>query len=269
MNNDRRKINDRRKVAADTPSKSLDEANPASSSHSMTQCTEIIAKLDSAANPEALEEKLLDVTKPYGVEQIVLGVLQTPRPNVDERGMPFQRHWRLCLLSGTCPSGDDNAQLSQKCINAGASIRTNYHFIRKSSASTESDLVASKCNIYSLLPGIAFPLISIDGQRYGVVFFGKELPAANDDIEMLAFIGNFVFAKILKIGKNIRGNMLTARQTDVLRWASEGKTDEEISKILSISRYTVDKYIRQAKIALNATNRTAAIVLALRYGLIS
>jgi DNA-binding CsgD family transcriptional regulator len=268
MTNDRRKINDRRKVGSDTLPMTLDEPDSASSSHSMKQCAKVVAILDSAADPEAMGEKLLEVTKSLGVEQIILGVLQDPQPNVDERGTPFQRHWRLCLLSSNCPADDDNAKLSPTCINAGGSIHANYHFIRKASATAGPAQAALNCNVYSLLPGIAFPLISIDKQRYGIVFFGKELPVGNDDIEMLAFIGNFAFAKILKIDNNINENMLTVRQTEVLRLASEGKTDEEISKILSISRYTVDKYIRQAKVALNATNRTAAIVLALRYGLI-
>ena len=62
---------------------------------------------------------------------------------------------------------------------------------------------------------------------------------------------------------------LTDRQIEVLSWAAEGKTDQEIAMILGLSDHTIDKYMRQVREALGAVNRTAAIVVAMRRGLIA
>jgi LuxR family quorum sensing-dependent transcriptional regulator len=53
-----------------------------------------------------------------------------------------------------------------------------------------------------------------------------------------------------------------------LLWASEGKTDWEISVILGISRPTVTKHLLSARQKLNAVNRAHLIGEALRNKLI-
>jgi DNA-binding CsgD family transcriptional regulator len=54
-----------------------------------------------------------------------------------------------------------------------------------------------------------------------------------------------------------------------MRWVAAGKTDDEIGEILTISRETVTTHVENAKIKLNATRRTYAVVQALRFGEIS
>jgi DNA-binding CsgD family transcriptional regulator len=61
---------------------------------------------------------------------------------------------------------------------------------------------------------------------------------------------------------------LTPREYEVLRWASEGKTSQEISTILGISPKTVNLHADNSINKLNAANRTNAVVRAIRLGLI-
>ncbi|MBO6918479.1 MAG: helix-turn-helix transcriptional regulator [Rhizobiaceae bacterium] len=61
---------------------------------------------------------------------------------------------------------------------------------------------------------------------------------------------------------------LTPREHEVLRWASEGKTSQEISTILGISPKTVNLHADNSINKLNAANRTNAVVRAIRLGLI-
>lgn len=61
---------------------------------------------------------------------------------------------------------------------------------------------------------------------------------------------------------------LTPREHEVLRWASEGKTSQEISTILGISPKTVNLHADNSINKLNAANRTNAVVRAIRMGLI-
>jgi LuxR family quorum sensing-dependent transcriptional regulator len=58
--------------------------------------------------------------------------------------------------------------------------------------------------------------------------------------------------------------ILTPREREVLRWTASGKSSWEIGMILSISERTVNAHITSAMKKLNAANRTAAVVNALR-----
>lgn len=51
---------------------------------------------------------------------------------------------------------------------------------------------------------------------------------------------------------------LTRRETDVLRWVAEGKTNAEIGIILDMSRRTVQKHLEHIFEKLGVETRTAA-----------
>jgi DNA-binding CsgD family transcriptional regulator len=61
---------------------------------------------------------------------------------------------------------------------------------------------------------------------------------------------------------------LTPRESEALWWAAQGKAAWEIGKILGIGKRTVDEHIQTAIRKLGAANRTQAVAIALREGLI-
>ncbi|MDF3834846.1 autoinducer binding domain-containing protein [Cupriavidus basilensis] len=61
---------------------------------------------------------------------------------------------------------------------------------------------------------------------------------------------------------------LTRRETEVLRWAADGKTSGEIASILKVSVDTVNFHIKNAVHKMNATNKTGAVVRAAMLGLL-
>jgi LuxR family quorum sensing-dependent transcriptional regulator len=61
---------------------------------------------------------------------------------------------------------------------------------------------------------------------------------------------------------------LTSREKEVLRWAANGKSAWEIGEILDIAKRTVDEHVQTAIRKLSAANRTHAVALALRDGII-
>jgi DNA-binding NarL/FixJ family response regulator len=56
---------------------------------------------------------------------------------------------------------------------------------------------------------------------------------------------------------------LTARETEVLSWIAQGKTNHEIGVILSASTGTICKHVEHILCKLDVKNRTAAAVIAL------
>lgn len=61
---------------------------------------------------------------------------------------------------------------------------------------------------------------------------------------------------------------LSERERECLRWVAEGKTTEDIALILGVSGNTVNKYIVSSIQKLSAGNRTMAVAMAIRTGLI-
>ncbi len=56
---------------------------------------------------------------------------------------------------------------------------------------------------------------------------------------------------------------LTTRQKEVLKWASEGKSNFEVSQILNLSEHTIKKHLIGSREALGAKNTAHAISIAI------
>jgi DNA-binding CsgD family transcriptional regulator len=61
---------------------------------------------------------------------------------------------------------------------------------------------------------------------------------------------------------------LTPREREVLLWAARGKSNWDISQILSVSESAVNFHITNAMRKLDATGRVMAVLKAIRHGLI-
>jgi DNA-binding CsgD family transcriptional regulator len=60
---------------------------------------------------------------------------------------------------------------------------------------------------------------------------------------------------------NLRRLGLTGRESEVLLWVAQGKTNEEIACILGGSRRTIDKHVENLLIKLKLANRAGAVLL--------
>jgi LuxR family transcriptional regulator, quorum-sensing system regulator BjaR1 len=61
---------------------------------------------------------------------------------------------------------------------------------------------------------------------------------------------------------------LTPREREVLAWVARGKSASEIGEILHITKRTVDEHVQTAARKLGAMNRTHAVAIAIRDGII-
>jgi DNA-binding CsgD family transcriptional regulator len=62
---------------------------------------------------------------------------------------------------------------------------------------------------------------------------------------------------------------LTPREAEVLRLAADGATSEEIAAALHLTEHTVKSHLKRIQGKLGARNRTHAVAVALRSGLIT
>jgi DNA-binding NarL/FixJ family response regulator len=62
---------------------------------------------------------------------------------------------------------------------------------------------------------------------------------------------------------------LTKRQLDILSCLAQGMSNREIADTLHISENTVKTHLKAVMLELSCTNRTAAVVLAEKMGLLT
>ncbi|HZA60321.1 MAG TPA: helix-turn-helix transcriptional regulator [Actinomycetota bacterium] len=63
-------------------------------------------------------------------------------------------------------------------------------------------------------------------------------------------------------------DVLTPRQRDVLTHVADGRTTDEIARILGLSPHTVKNYLERIYERLDARDRTQAVAIALREGIL-
>jgi len=113
---------------------------------------------------------------------------------------------------------------------------------------------------------------ALDAGARGFLLKDAPLPDVVRAIEMVANGGLYVdpgLASLLLDSSARKSELLTSREREVLRLASEGLGNEQIGERLFISPQTVRTHIGKAMAKLEAGTRTQAVALALRQKLIA
>jgi DNA-binding CsgD family transcriptional regulator len=118
--------------------------------------------------------------------------------------------------------------------------------------------------------GLSFPIRGAHGEtalfsvnsNESSLEWGKRKRALLRDMQIFAY--HFHCQILESEGVRFAGVTLTAREMDCLKWASEGKTSWETGEILGIRSTTVEFYIEQARVKLNAMNKVQAVAKAIR-----
>jgi LuxR family transcriptional regulator, quorum-sensing system regulator BjaR1 len=131
--------------------------------------------------------------------------------------------------------------------------------------------VMNEAGDFNLRDGVTVPLMTLEGGVAGFSLSGERLAIDPADRPMLHLIATYAFGHLLRLrGQNAaaQASKLAPREREALQWAAEGKTDWEIGEVMGISTHGVDFHLRSARTKLGTTNRTQAVAVALRRGLI-
>ncbi|WP_245409720.1 transcriptional regulator VisN [Pararhizobium haloflavum] len=102
-----------------------------------------------------------------------------------------------------------------------------------------------------------------------VLLFRDDVVRAQDRLHDAALIGAYYAARFDQASFVPESVLdLTDREIECLNWIAEGKTSDEISMIIGISRNTVNNYITSIMRKTSTKTRSEAIAYAVRNGLI-
>ena len=127
-------------------------------------------------------------------------------------------------------------------------------------------LIGGEAAAFGLRTGYVIPIQLIGGVLAAVSFGATHVDLQPEGLAELAFAANFAIGHLLRLrhSPKDRDGAVTPRERECILWASEGKTDWEISVILGISRPTVAKHLLSARQRLDAMNRAHLIGEAIR-----
>ncbi|MFC5759732.1 response regulator transcription factor [Rhizobium sp. GCM10022189] len=130
-----------------------------------------------------------------------------------------------------------------------------------------SDLVF---NEFSGNTFLFIPLFTPEGRRYCLVLGGQRQEPDQGEVADILLDAMRIFDKLYEeiLTQEMSGR-LTQRETEIVKWTSEGKTSAEIAIILGLSEHTVNSHITAAVRKLDAVNRVHMVAIALRNGLVS
>jgi LuxR family quorum sensing-dependent transcriptional regulator len=127
-------------------------------------------------------------------------------------------------------------------------------------------LIGGEAAAFGLRTGYVIPIRLVGGVLAAVSFGASHAELDPDVLVELAFAANLAIGHLLRLRRRPkdRERKVTPRERECILWASEGKTDWEISVILGISRPTVAKHLLSARQRLNAMNRAHLLGEAIR-----
>lgn len=123
---------------------------------------------------------------------------------------------------------------------------------------------------FGISGGVYFPVYDNRGNMQAVSYHGDRGSPGIDEIARLSLFSQLIVERLAVVTANVDGAPrvnLTPRETEVLRWTAEGKTSNEIAIITGLSEHTVNHYVTLATQKLGCSNRTQAVVRAIRLGL--
>jgi LuxR family quorum sensing-dependent transcriptional regulator len=145
--------------------------------------------------------------------------------------------------------------------------------VRQNRRLSKSDLrIMDEALEFNSNDGFIIPIVTRTGSAGLFAPCGNNPDLSQRARACLEIIGAFAYYKLEKAAaeemhaRRRLGISLTPREREIMRWVGAGKTDDEIGEILMISQGTVTTHVENAKLKLNATRRTYAVVQALRYG---
>lgn len=124
---------------------------------------------------------------------------------------------------------------------------------------------------HGLIHGIGCPLFGPNGREaYAAFSLGREiLPEDGNLIRLIETIAQAGHRKIAVLAERDRTRpRLSKREHQVISWMLRGKSIGDIATIIGCTKTTTDTYVKRLYAKLDVNDRSAALLVALRNGLV-
>ena len=229
---------------------------------------EYIGQLQHAGTAAEICERLLSVTSAFGLTALMAGTVPAPgTPTTQQKDHVLLCDWPVEWLERYVARNyvdHDPVVSHMKQLQAPFQWR---EASQGTSIDKSSGEVMGDAGVFKLRDGLAFPLITLDGQIVMVSLGGEAVELSAAEFGQVSLVSTYAVGRAMQLhtmaSKTIDHIELTPRERECLQWVAAGKTDWEIGQILTISEQTAHGYVQNALAKLGARTRAQAVALAM------
>ncbi|RYG57089.1 MAG: hypothetical protein EON56_03080 [Alphaproteobacteria bacterium] len=237
----------------------------------LLRALELAQSIDKIASLKSLDREIEPVLEPFGIRRY--GAHRVFEPGHQARPGLFFGNIDPAWVKHYTRSGHVQHDPAVRMLFETTRPYT-WTEARKRFSTKEGEAVMHDClDFTGSGDGVVIPIHDVDGAIHTALFSGEQLDVSPEEMRVLHLLGYYYVLRGQElVSDRLRrqdSNPLTPRQIECLKWVSEGKTDEDIGDILSISARTAHNHIEMAKHSLGVTKRSQAAFMAYKRGWIS
>lgn len=223
--------------------------------------------IENVKNHKTVDDLLGDLRSRigfFGMNHVMMAVLPTSEPDVRD----------LVMLNGWPPEWYERFVRERYYLRDAVTryaARTTRPFMWNDVPKPFAELpqarkIAGEAAEFGMRNGFLIPFPTSRGWQSCVSFGATHVDNVSDTDEaalaLLAYVANKTAKSML--GEPEDAGRLSEREREIVRWIAAGKTNWEISEILSVSESTIEKLLRHARDKLDVVNSTQLIAEAIR-----
>lgn len=236
-----------------------------------------IDSLRQADSPEAVCQRLLEVTSGFGLTALMAGTVPQPgTPKGKQKEHVLLCDWPVEWLERyVARNYVDHDPVVSRMKQLQAPFQWS-DAAAKTRVGRGGRAVMGDAGEFKLKDGLAFPLVTLDRQIVMVSLGGEQIDMSGMEFGMISLVATYAIGRAMELATTPVQTIehadpaprvdLTPREIECLKWAAVGKSEWEISQILGISEHTSEKHLLNAKFKLGAVNRVQAVAEAIRRG---
>ncbi len=234
---------------------------------------DFIDHLNRVTSPQEICQELVRITGQYGLDRLMAGTVPDPRaPDREQREHVLLCGWPDDWLNRYVGGNYVDVDPIVSHVKRGLNPFEWREAVKGLESSDPGIRVMNEAADFGLRSGLVIPLVTVDGSLAVVSLGGRNVEIPPYASGMISLVSTYAIARSIQLlgkadGMGMPG--LTKREAECIRWAAEGKSEWEISRILGISEHTSEKHLLNAKAKLGAANRVQAVAEAIRRGYIT
>lgn len=239
----------------------------------LEQTHELLVQIQQMRTPGEVCTSILSYAARFGATGLLAGVIPPPGAMCREQMShvlldAWPREWSLRYFSQGYLQRDPTIELVRRASESFIWSEIGQHC----EVSASGRRVMHEATEFLLKDGLTLTFSSLERRPIGFSIAGERLDLDASQRRAVELVATFALARAIEIceGSATRQIVrLSPRQHDVLRWAAEGLTIDEIADRLAVSTHTVDTHLRVVREKLGATSTIRAVAEAFRIGLIT
>jgi LuxR family quorum sensing-dependent transcriptional regulator len=231
------------------------------------QALDFIEDVERHETVDGVMDAMVRVFGRFGFETLILTGLPNPEQDLEQMVLAkrLSPEWCELYTRKQYIRVDPVARLCRRSVNPFEWSEAPYD----SEYEPRSAEVMQRAVDFRMSRGFIVPIHGIAGDEACVSLSGEHLDLNIRSKPAIHLMAMYAFDRVRRLiapPKAVR--KLTARQREVIAWSASGKSAWEIGTIIGITQRTVEEHIAMACRKLGATNRTQAVAVSIREGLI-